>query len=143
VIRGMPWEAWGVVTRRRVRQLLVDGWTAGDAADVCGLDEVDVWAFGTQHCNLDVNDGKDAPVTGEPTRYPPGSIEKRIVMAVRAERGEPLFHREDATLDGQVGLPADLGFHTVRKANGTGRKFVRRTCGESRQFSRRGRAGNV
>lgn len=40
------------------------------------------------------------PLVGRPTEAPPGTIEKLLVMIARERRGEELFHKWDAKIDG-------------------------------------------
>lgn len=49
---------------------------------------------------------------GEPTQAPPGSYAKRAVIARRVERGEQLFHPNDAPLGG---LEIEPGKHHFKK----------------------------
>lgn len=72
-----------------------------------GLNESDSRSLGKGCC--DVEQPWPSHLPAEPTVAPPGSVEKIAVLAMRAARGEDLWHPEDVTWDDVAGASAIKG----------------------------------
>jgi len=62
----------------------------------CYRDPVIRAAYPSNNTRVQSNHNRNLPLPGEPTQAMPGSREKIAVMKARAQRGEQIFHPDDA-----------------------------------------------